>query len=184
MYLLTGGITSDTFVFVMPIDMAALELGLTEDEISEIIKHFEKLNLVVYDWENEEICVCYYFEYGNEPKGGLNYEMYAKDFDKVTNKTLIKYANEKAKETSISMAFFAALQDIYPEITEEDYPIRATDKTAEDMRNAAKRGRKKIKESRKGTSELCTETTNISEANFAEDDSDDFAGDDNEELPF
>ncbi|MBQ6933992.1 MAG: hypothetical protein IJN37_06345 [Clostridia bacterium] len=149
LYLLTGPVTSDTSVYLMPLDQAALDVGVSIEEIERIIKHFEELELVVYDWDEEEICVIDYFQFGTSPIGGLNYEMYSKDFDKINSKELIGYAKESAKRADISMAFFAALQDVYPEICEDDYPIRATEKTAKDMREAAKRGRKKISERRK-----------------------------------
>jgi len=74
--------------------------------------------------------------------------MYCKDFDKIHSKDLIANVCESALNSDISMAFFCALQDIFPEIEADDFPIRKTEKTAEDIRNAAKRGRKKIKENR------------------------------------
>ena len=149
LYLLTGPVTSDTSVYLMPLDQAALDVGVGVDEIERIIKKFEELELVVYDWEQEEICVVDYFQYGTSPVGGLNYEMYSKDFDKINCKELIGFAKESAKRSDISMAYFAALQDVFPEICEDDFPIRATDKTAKDMRDAAKRGRTKISNRRK-----------------------------------
>ncbi len=148
LYLLTGPVTSDTSVFLMPIDQAALDTGISVEDIEKSVKHFEELELVVYDWETEEICVIHYFEFGSHPVGGLQYEMYCKDFEKIQSRELIEYVKESAKRSDISMAFFAALQDMFPDISEDDYPIRTTTKTADDMRDAAKRGRKKISERR------------------------------------
>ena len=167
LYLLTGPDTSDTSVYLMPLDQAALDVSVNIEEIERIIRKFEELELVVYDWEQEEICVIDYFQYGTSPLGGLNYEMYAKDFDKINNKELIGFAKESAKRADISMAFFAALQDVFPEICEDDFPIRSTEKTAKEIREAAKRGRKKISERRKKTSAE-TEEDKTSEKEEAE----------------
>ena len=49
--------------------------------------------------------------------------------------------------------YFAALQDVFPEICEDDFPIRATEKSAKEIREAAKIGRKKISEKRKKKSD-------------------------------
>ena len=149
LYMLTGPVTSDTSVYLMPLDQAALDIGLSAEEITKILRHFEKLQLIVYDWVQEEVCVLDYFTYGTSPIGGLNYEMYSKDFDKINNKELIGHAKESAKKADIAMPFFAALQDYYPEIQEDDYMLRATTKTADEMRSAAKRGRRNSSASRK-----------------------------------
>lgn len=162
LYLLTGPVTSDTSVFLMPVDQAALDTGLSIEDTEKSIKHFEDLELVVYDWKTEEICVIDYFKYGSTPFGALQYEMYCKDFDKIQSKKLIEYVKESAKRSDISMAFFAALQDIFPDISEDDYPIRTTTKTADDMRNAAKRGRKKISERRNKLKEISNDNNVVS----------------------
>ena len=153
LYLLTGPVTSDTSVYLMPLDQAALDVSVSVEEIERIIRKFEELELVVYDWEQEEICVIDYFQYGSSPVGSLCYEMYAKDFAKINNKELIGFAKESAKRADISMSYFAALQDIFPEICEDDFPIRATEKSAKEIREAAKIGRKKISEKRKKKSD-------------------------------
>ena len=149
LYLLTGPVTSDTSVYLMPLDQAALDVSVSIEEIERIIRKFEELELVVYDWEQEEICVIDYFQYGTSPTSGLCYEMYAKDFAKINNKELIGFAKESAKRADISISYFAALQDVFPEICEDDFPLRATEKTAKEIREAAKIGRKKISEKRK-----------------------------------
>ena len=146
LYLLTGPVTSDTSVFLCPLDQMSLDLGIPVDSIEKVLKRFIELNIVAYDFEQEEICVIPYFAYGTNPVGALNYEMYAKDFDKINNKNLIKYAIESARNADISIAYFAAIQDILPELSEDDFPIRPTKSTTDDIRNAAKRGRKKIKD--------------------------------------
>lgn len=148
LYLLTGPVTSDTSVFLCPLDQMSLDLGIPVDSIEKVLKRFIELNIVAYDFEQEEICVIPYFTYGTNPVGALNYEMYAKDFDKINNKNLIKYAVESARNADLSIAYFAAIQDILPELSEDDFPIRSTKSTADDIRNAAKRGRKKISEKR------------------------------------
>lgn len=148
LYLLTGPVTSDTSVFLCPLDQMSLDLGIPVDSIEKVLKRFIELNIVAYDFEQEEICVIPYFAYGTNPVGSLNYEMYAKDFDKINNKNLIKYAIESARNADISIAYFAAIQDILPELSEDDFPIRPTKSTTDDIRNAAKRGRKKISEKR------------------------------------
>ena len=157
LYLLTGPVTSDTSVYLMPLDQAALDVGVSVDEIERIIRKFEELELVVYDWEQEEICVIDYFQYGSSPTGGLCFEMYSKDFAKINNKELIGFAKESAKRADISMAYFAALQDVFPEICEDDFPIRATEKSAKEIREAAKIGRKKISEKRKKKNDMVEE---------------------------
>ena len=153
LYLLTGPVTSDTSVYLMPLDQAALDVSVSVEEIERIIRKFEELELVVYDWEQEEICVIDYFQYGSSPNGGLCYEMFQKDFAKINNKELIGFAKESAKRADISISYFAALQDIFPEICEDDFPIRATEKSAKEIREAAKIGRKKISEKRKKKSD-------------------------------
>ena len=153
LYLLTGPVTSDTSVYLMPLDQAALDVSVSVEEIERIIRKFEELELVVYDWEQEEICVIDYFQYGSSPTGGLCFEMYSKDFAKVNNKELIGFAKESAKRADISISYFAALQDVFPEICEDDFPIRATEKSAKEIREAAKIGRKKISEKRKKKSD-------------------------------
>ena len=149
LYLLTGPVTSDTSVFLCPLDQMSLDLGIPMDSIEKVLKRFIQLNIVAYDFENEEICMIPYFTYGTSPVGALYYEMLSKDHDKIKNKNLIKYAVESARNADISMAYFAAIQDIFPELSEDDFPIRPTKSTADDIRNAAKRGRKKINEKRK-----------------------------------
>lgn len=157
LYLLTSHVTSDTSVYLMPLDQAALDVSVSIDEIERIIRKFEELELVVYDWEQEEICVIDYFQYGTSPTSGLCYEMYAKDFAKINNKELIGFAKESAKRADISISYFAALQDVFPEICEDDFPIRATEKTAKEIREAAKIGRKKISEKRKKKNDMVEE---------------------------
>ena len=161
LYLLTGPVTSDTSVYLMPLDQAALDVSVSVEEIERIIRKFEELELVVYDWEQEEICVIDYFQYGSSPVGSLCYEMYAKDFAKINNKELIGFAKESAKRADISMSYFAALQDIFPEICEDDFPIRATEKSAKEIREAAKIGRKKISEKRKKKNDTVEEAKPI-----------------------
>ena len=177
LYLLTSGATSDTSVYVLPLDYASLEVGVSVEEMEEIIRRFEKLGLVVYDWEQEEICVLDYFIYGTTPSGGLNYEMYAKDLDKIQNKALIEIAANAARKTDITIAFFAALQEFLPSLDQDEYRIRKTDKTVDDIKSAAKRGRTKIKKKQAERSYSSNDTS--------EDSSEDVPKDDVlDELPF
>lgn len=160
LYLLTGPMSSDTSVYLMPLDQAALDVGMSIGDVEIIIRHFEELELVVYNWDEEEICVIDYFTYGTTPTSGLVYEMYAKDFDKIHDRELIEYVVNSAKNVDISLAFFAALQDIFSELNPDDFRIRKTECKLDDIRNSAKRGRRKAKENKglggKSTGETVT----------------------------
>lgn len=166
LYMLTGPVTSDTSVYQLAADQTALDTGIGIERVEEIIRHFEELNLIVYDWEYEEVCVLDYFKYGSSPIGGLNYEMYCKDFEKINSDRLIGHVVESAKQADMSISFFAALQDIFPDISEDDYKIRKTEKTPEEIRDAAKRGRRKITEKRRMKTE--TEKNEAVETDSAE----------------
>ena len=149
LYLLTGPVTSDTSVFLCPLDQMSLDLGISIESIEKILKRFIELKIVAYDFEQEEVCMMPYFAHGTSPVGALNYEMYAKDFDKINNKSLIKYVVESARNADISLSFFAAIQDVFPNLIQDEFRIRKSEKTADEIRDAAKRGRKKINEKRK-----------------------------------
>lgn len=140
----TGEITSDTSVFPCLLDDCALFCGVSVNEIKKMITRFEELGLIVYDDEAEEICVLDYFE-NHEPAGGITYEMYRKDFAKISSEQIFKTLVDNSKNYCISMPFFAALQDFVPELKEKDFNIKKSDKTVDEIRSAALRGRTKAK---------------------------------------
>lgn len=181
LYLLTCPMSSDMSVYLLPLDQAALDVGMSVEEITKIIKHFEELELVVYNWNEEEICVIDYFTYGTTPTSGLVYEMYAKDFDKIHDRELIEYAVNSAKNVDISLAFFAALQDIFPDLTPDDFRIRKTDCKLEDIRYSAKRGRRKVQENKFAKKEVVSETATSTKEETKTDSANDISDD---ELPF
>ena len=162
----TGEITSDTSVFPCLLDDCALYCGVSVNEIKKMITRFEELGLIYFDHEAEEICVLDYFE-NHEPAGGITYEMYRKDFAKITSAQVFETLVENSKNYCISMPFFAALQDFVPDLKEEDFNIKKSDKTVDEIRSAALRGRTKAK-SKIGPAD-CKETTKAFEVIADED---------------
>lgn len=138
----TGEISSDTSVFPCMLDDCALYCGVQVEDVEKMIEKFQELGIVYYDYEAEEICVLDYFVM-HSPSGGITYEMYRKDISKITSDKVIDVLVENSKKFDISLSFFAALQDFRPSIKEEDFIIKSSNKTIDEIRSAAKRGRTK-----------------------------------------
>ncbi len=141
-FLLTGEITSDTGLYPCVLEDVCRYTRISLERMEEIFEKFEKDGKIIYDRETEEILVCEMFTQ-KEPLSGIKYEHYVKDFSKIESLRLIKELAEISKNYNICMAFFAALQDLLPDLKEEDYMIKKTEKTAEVIRGAAARGRKR-----------------------------------------
>ena len=114
----TGELSSDTSVFPCMLEDCALYCGVQVEEVEKMMKKFEELGLVYYDYDAEEICVLDYFAMHN-PAGGITYEMYRKDIGKITSDKVLDVLVENSKKYDISLPFFAALQDFRPSIKEE-----------------------------------------------------------------
>jgi len=117
-------------------------------KVKEILEKFIEQGYVYYDYDTEEICVCDYFRL-HPPVGGLNYEMFKSDLERIHSQAVIDKLVECSKKYEISPTFFAALQDIVPQIREEDFKIKGKTRSIEEYRTAAKRGRNKIAEKTK-----------------------------------
>ena len=139
-FLLTGEITSDTGLYPCVLEDVCYYTGIDRNRVKEIFEKFENDGKIIYDWETEEILICEMFD-NKEPLTGIKYEHYVKDFKKIESLRLIKELAEISKRYNICMAFFAALQDLLPNLKEDDYMIKKTDKSAEEIRGAAARGR-------------------------------------------
>ena len=118
MFLLTCTATSETSVFYFPVRYPAMYLNLENKEAELLIRDFESKGLVSYDWGTEEILVRYYFS-NHSPIGGITYEMYAKDLAKVRSSVLLNELKEHSQNFKVSVAFYAALADFYPELEDE-----------------------------------------------------------------
>ncbi len=118
MFLLTCTATSETSVFYFPVRYPAMYLNLENKEAELLIRDFESKGLVSYDWGTEEILVRYYFE-NHSPIGGITYEMYAKDLAKVRSSVLLNELKEHSQNFKVSVAFYAALADVFPELEDE-----------------------------------------------------------------
>ena len=140
----TGEISSDTSAFPCMISDCALYCGISVKEIEKMLQHFEELGYIFYDYDTEEICVLDYFVM-HSPAGGITYEMYRKDLAKITSDEVLDAVVENSKKYDISLPFFAALQDFRPTIKEEDFSIKNCNKSIDEIRTAAKRGRIKAK---------------------------------------
>ena len=148
-WLHTGEITSDSSAFPCLIDDCAHYCGMKRKDVESILKKFQELGLVFYDYEEENVVVLDYFDH-HPPVGGIKYEMFAKDLAKITSDKVIDVLIENSKNYKISIAFFAALQDLRPEIKAEDFQIKnSSDKTVEEIREVANIGRKNAAAKRK-----------------------------------
>lgn len=145
LFLHTADISSDSSVFFCPLSDISSSCNISKKKIMNIFKKFEEEHYIVYDYKRQEVCVLDYF-WLHPPIGGIYYEMFSKDISKVKSTIVIDALVEAAKNYEISMAFFTALQDVRPEISEYDYIIKPSEKSPEELRTAAKRGRKKIRE--------------------------------------
>lgn len=156
-YLHTSHITSDTSVFKLYIDEAALYCKVSAKKIKDMIDKFISLGLILYDFETEEVLVLDYFE-NHEPAGGLTYEMFIKDLNKIKSEELIRELAVVSKSFSISLSFFAALQEIMPDLQQSDYKIKSSNKSIDEIKTAAVRGRKKITENRNKVADKSNES--------------------------
>lgn len=141
LFLHTADISSDSSVFFCPLSDVASCCNMSKQKIIKIFKKFEAEKYIVYDYDFQEVCVMDYF-WLHPPIGGIYYEMFYKDIQKIKSKCVIDTLVETAKNYEISMAFFTALQDVRPDISQYEYVIKPTDKTPEELRTSAKRGRK------------------------------------------
>lgn len=135
----TGEETSDTSIFTITVKRIAYHLGLTIEETKSLITNFEERDLIMYDYENQEVLVIDYFKM-NPPKCPLYYEGYFKDLSKVKTRVFIEEVAEIAKSYVVTISFLAALSDFVP-INVDDYKIKPTSMTLEDAKTVQKRGR-------------------------------------------
>lgn len=138
-----GEETSDTSIFPLSVKRIAYIMDMDKDEARALIDEFQMRDIILYDYEHEEVLVKTYF-FHNPPRGGLMYLGYKKDLAKIRAKYLIAEAAEIAKGYEITIGFFAALQDYLPDLKESDYKIRATKETADSTRTAQTRGCVKV----------------------------------------
>lgn len=144
--LITGQETSDTSVYLLSPKKIAYVLDCSKERALELIEKFEKLNLIKYDYETNEVLVLFYFQH-NPPRGGLRYLGYGKDMAKITSSNLIDALAENAKGYPITRAFFLALKD-YADVDESDFDIKKTTAQDDEIISASERGRARIKQIR------------------------------------
>lgn len=138
----TAEFSSETSVFFCPIAECASATNLTQAKIRKIFKKFEEMDLIFYDYKYEEICVKDFFR--NAPaNSGIGYERYFTDLEKIKSKKILQALVENTKQYRISLAFFAAMDDLISNLKKEDFLIAKTELTLETVRNASARGRRK-----------------------------------------
>ncbi|MBR4296307.1 MAG: hypothetical protein IKT56_05695 [Clostridia bacterium] len=140
-YLHTGYHSSETALYPCPIEDISLFCKISKKKTAEIIKDFCDMNLISYDSDTEEVLVLDYFDY-HAPNMGLYYRMYSNDLAKIKSQKLIGELVEISKKYKISMAFFTALKDLRPDLKQEDFKVKKTDKTEDEIRDSDERGRK------------------------------------------
>ena len=150
--LTTGEETSDTSVYPLSVSRICYHLGITPEKTLELIDSFQKKGLIDYDFDTEEVLVLCYFIH-NPPRGGIKYEGYSKDLNKIKSQRLMNHLAEVAKSYPITIGFFAALKE-HVNINQSDYKIKSTTQTAESAKSAAQKGREKIAENRRNANEL------------------------------
>lgn len=99
----------------------------------------------MYDWDTEEILLIYYFA-NHAPIGGITYEMFRNDLAEINSTRLLVALVENSKNHEISMPFFAALEDFFPELATDEcrseFRIKKGKyKTTAEAREAASKGR-------------------------------------------
>ena len=137
----TGEITSDTSVCPCMIEDCALYCNVSKKEIGKMINHFEELGIILYDHEYEEIIIKDLFYY-HPPVGGLTFEMFKKDIAKISSKKILSALVENSKKYTISLQFFAALKEFVPNLRQDDFKIKKTNLTEEEVKTVAARGRR------------------------------------------
>ena len=147
LFLICGEPTSETSVYSFPLDYYAPHLGIKFEELQNAIADLEKRGYVIYDWDTEEILVVYYFA-NHAPIGGITYEMFRNDLSEISSKRLLVALVENAKKYEISMPFFAALEDFFPELATDECRAefrfkKGKYKTTAEAREAASKGRDK-----------------------------------------
>ncbi len=142
LFLHTADLSSDSSVFFCPISDVASCCNLSKAKVLKILKKFEEAGYIVYDYDYQEVFVKDYF-WLHPPVGGLGFEMFYKDLSKIKSHHLIDLVVENSKEYEISLPFFTALQDVRPNIKQDDYAIKPTKMTCDELRTAANRGRSK-----------------------------------------
>ena len=146
-YLHTGYHSSETALYACPIEDIALFCGISKKKAKEMIEKFCEQGSISYDFMTDELLVKDYFNY-HPPIGGLYYRMYSNDLAKIKSQRLIDELVEISKKHKISLAFFAALRDLRPELDPDEFKIKKTDKTEVEIRNADERGRGTAAENR------------------------------------
>ena len=107
--LTTGEETSDTSVYPLSVSRICYHLGITQKKTLELSDSFQKKGLIDYDFDTEEVLVLCYFIH-NPPRGGIKYEGYAKDLNKIKSQRLMNHHAEVAKSYPITIGFFAAIK--------------------------------------------------------------------------
>ena len=147
LFLICGEPSSETSLYPFPLDFYAPHLGLTTEELKKSIQELEKRGYVIYDWETEEILVVYYFV-NHAPNGGITYEMYRNDLSEINSQRLLVALLANSKKYEISMPFYAALEDYFPELATDECRTefrikKGKYKTTAEAREAAAKGRGK-----------------------------------------
>lgn len=174
----TGDETSDTSIFPLSVKRIGYLLDMTQDEVVTMIDGFTLQGLVDYDYQTSEILVIDYFRH-NPPRGGIMYEGYRKDFDKILSQRLLDRLAEVAKCVPITIGFFAALHERVPHMRQPEYIIKPSKETEESVKEVQKRGRTRIADMR-GAKTATTKavTVDMSDEEFAA------LHDDDGDLPF
>ena len=150
--LITGEETSDTSIFALTVGCISYRLNVTRKKALELIDSFQQKGLIDYDYETEEVLVICYFKH-NPNNGGLKYEHFSKDMNKIQSKRLFAHLAEVAKQYPITIGYFAALKEhIYIEVS--DYTIKKSKEDEESVKTVAQRGREKIDEKRRNANAL------------------------------
>ena len=146
-YLHTGYHSSETALYACPVEDIALFCGISKKKAKEMIEKFCEQGMILYDFSTDELLVLDYFHF-HPPIGGLYYRMYSNDLAKIKSQQLIDELVEMSKKHKISLAFFAALRDLRPDLDPNEFKIKKTDKTEVEIRNADERGRGTAAENR------------------------------------
>ena len=150
--LITGEETSDTSIFALTVGCISYRLGVTRKKALELIDSFQQKGLIDYDYETEEVLVICYFKH-NPNNGGLKYEHFSKDMNKIQSKRLFAHLAEVAKLYPITLGYFAALKEhVYIEVS--DYTIKPSKEDEESVKIVAQKGREKIAENRRNANVL------------------------------
>ena len=145
LFLLAGPYTSELSVFPFPIAYLAPYLSITAERLTEAIVSLADKDLIIYDWDTEEVLVLHFFR-NHSPNAGIKYEMYRNDLRDIESESLIDAIINVAQQYTISQAFYAALADRRPSLLDPQnvgkYKFKEKElKPWDTVRNAAKEGR-------------------------------------------